>query len=254
VVRGTGAVRVARLKGREAIEARYGTTRSFTLRLLYTWLTLTMLFTFTWPLLVMLTDAPGVDPEDTPLDWFQLRFLSVAVTGAFAAWLWYLSPVPTDTANRSRALNLFRQGRIWPQALVFMLGLVLVLAALMLAENPAGALKLLSLSLAEALTIQIIISGYLAGAFDLLLEGRPGWPVVGLFALTFAMRGALAAAAQEVLPEGELILAISSGLVGGALIGGLSVWLRARSSSLLPGVLALWLLFLLLGIGGFYEG
>jgi hypothetical protein len=234
--------------------ARYGTTRSFTLRMLYTWLTLTMLYTFTWPLLVLLTAAPGVKTPHTPTDWYQLRLLAPALMAIFAGWLWSLSPVATDTASRSTALGLFRQGRIWPQALVFLLGTTAVLVALMLIENPGGGLKLTLLSLAEALVIQILLSGYMAGMFELLLpHGRPAILTVILFALTFAIRGVLAAAAEETLPESELILAIVSGLAVGVLIGGASVWLRARSRSLLPGILALWLVFLLLGLGDVFS-
>jgi len=234
--------------------ARYGTTRSFTLRTLYTWLTLTMLYTFTWPLLVLLTAAPGVTPADTPTDWYQLRLLAPALTAIFAAWLWALSPVPTDIADRSSALNLFRRGRVWPQALVFLLGTLVVLITLMAIENPGAGVKLTLLALAEALVIQILLSGYLAATFELLLpDGRPNVLTVILYALTFAMRGALAAAAEETLPESELILAVFSGLFVGLLIGIASVWLRARSGSLLPGILALWLVFLLLGLGDVFS-
>lgn len=246
---------VIRLKGRDAIRARYETTRSFVGRMLYTWLTLTMLYTFTWPLLVLLTSAPGVAPQDTPSDWFQLRFMAPALTAAAAAWLWHLSPVPTNTASRERMAALFREGRVWPQVMVFLVGTGLVVSALLLFEDSAGAVKLVALSLAEAIAIQVILAGYLHGAFDLLLEGRrPSLPVVLLFALTFGIRGGLAAGAEETLPEGELVLAISSGIVVGALIGLVSVWLRGRSRSILPGILALWLVFLLLGLGDFYEG
>jgi hypothetical protein len=245
---------VTRLKGREGIVARYGSVRSFTLRLLYSWLTLTMLWTFAWPLLVLLTSAPGVTREETPTGWFQLRLLAPLLTAAAAGWIWHLSPVPTATADRGRMLALVRAGRVWPQVLLFLVGLPLVLSGFLLAEDAGGALKLISLTLAEAIVIQIILSGYLHGAFDLLLpDSRPELPVIGLYALTFALRNTLAASAEETLPQGELLLAASGGIVAGALVGVVSVWLRARSGSLLPGILALWLLFLLLGLGDFYE-
>jgi hypothetical protein len=246
---------VTRLKGHEGIVARYGSERSFTLRLLYSWLTLTMLWTFAWPLLVLLTSAPGVPPEKTPAGWFQFRLLAPLLTAAAAGWIWRLSPVPTTTADRGRMLALAREGRVWPQVLLFLIGLPLVLSGFLLAEDAGGALKLASLALAEAVVIQVILSGYLHGAFDLLLpEGRPELPAVGLYALTFGIRGALAAAAEETLPQGELLLAATGGILAGALIGCLSVWLRARSGSILPGILSLWLLFLLIDLGDFYEG
>jgi hypothetical protein len=125
---------------------------------------------------------------------------------------------------------------------------------LSLVENPGGGLKLTLLALAEALVIQILLSGYLAGTFELLLpEGRPAILTVILYGLTFAMRGALAAAAEETLPQSELVLAVFSGLLVGMLIGAGSLWLRARSGSIFPGILALWLIFVLLGLGDVFA-
>lgn len=243
-----------RLKGRAGAVARYGSVRAFAWRILYSWLTLTMLYLFVWPLLVLLTSAPGVAPEDTPTGWYQLRLLAPVLTAMAVAWIWRLSPVPAETAAPGRLRGLLRAGVVWPQALLFLAGLPLVLAGFLLAEDAPGALKLVLLTLAEAVVIQLVLSGYLHGAFDLLLSERPWLAAVGLFALTFAIRGTLAAAAQETLPEGELLLAASGGIVAGALVGALSVWLRARSGSIYPGILALWLLLLLLGLGDFYAG
>jgi hypothetical protein len=242
-----------RLKGQEAIVARYGTRGSFTWRLLYTWLTLTMLYSFTWPLLVLMSSAPGVSPWDTPADWFQLRFLPPALIAVIAVWLWRLSPVPTDTIRRERVVATFRQGHVWPQVMVFLLGMIAVISFLLLIENPGGAIKLITLTLAEAAVMQILIAGYMHGAFDLLLkDARSSAPVILLFALTFGMRGGLATIEEDILLQEQFIVAVSAGIVGGAIIGAVSTFLRARTGNLMPGILALWLGLLLLPLPDFY--
>lgn len=247
--------RAPRPKGYDALTARYGSVRSFTGRLLYSWLTLTMLFLFPWPLAVLLAGATGQSSWETPLDWFQVRFIPPALVAVIVAWLWSVSPVPTDTMQRARLLAPFRTGRLWPQVMVFFLGMIVLTSVLMMLENTGGALKLTLLTCAEAAVITVLISGYMHSAFDVLLEDfRSGAPVVMLYALTFGIRGALATATEEVLGQDQLFVALSAGIVGGALIGAAAVFLRNRSGSLLPGFLALWLLFLLLPIADFYGG
>ncbi|HUG15893.1 MAG TPA: hypothetical protein VMM78_12855 [Thermomicrobiales bacterium] len=247
-----------RLKGQEAIVARYGTRRSFILRLLYSWLTMTMLFSFPWPLAVLIAEAPGGSPWTTPLDWFQVRFLPPALIASIAAWLWTLSPVPSDIIRRERLLAPFHSGRVWPQVMVFLLGMIALTAILLLVENTGGALKLILLTAAEAAVIMILISGYMHAAFDTLLEEYRSiaatLPVLLLYALTFGMRGGLATASEEVLAGDQFVVAMSAGIVAGVIIGAIAVFLRHRSGSLLPGFLALWLVLLLLPLNDFYGG
>ncbi len=245
--------RLARAKGRDAIIARYGSERSFALRTLYTWLTLTILYLGVWPMLVIYAGAPGVDPEDMPLDWYQPRLLAPLLTAVAAGWLWRASPVPTDTADRERVVALLRRGRLWPQVMLFLAGTIAVVALFLLAENPGGGLRLLLLTLVEATVIGVVVSGYLHGALDLLLRPRQSaLAASGLYALTFAMRGMLATASQE--PGGDALIALAAGLLAGLLIGLVAAGLRAASGSIVPGLLALWLLFLVLGLSGFYGG
>ncbi len=243
-----------RMKGREAIVPRYGTQRSFMLRTLYSWLTMSMLYLFAWPLAVIYLGAPGVAPHETSADWYQIRLLAPVLIAALAAWLWQLSPAPAETMARGRALALFRQGRIWPQALLFLIATPLVLTGFLMVNDPAGAIKLVLLTLAESLAIQILTSGYLHAAFDIVLEdGRANLAAIGLYAAAFAIRASMVVAAEQAEAGGDYTLAIVAGVFVGIIVGGVSSWLRARSGSLLPGVLALWLTFLLLGLGDFYE-
>ncbi len=243
-----------RLKGRAAIVPRYGTTRSFMLRTLYSWLTMSMLYLFAWPLAVIYLDAPGVPAHETPTDWYQLRLLAPVLIAALAAWLWQLSPAPAETMSRTRALALFRRGRIWPQAMLFLLGTPLVLTGFLIVEDPGGGIKLALLTLAEALALQVLTSGYLHAAFDIVLEdGRANLAAIGLYSAAFAIRASMVVAAEQAEGGGDYTLAIAAGIVVGVIVGGIATWLRARSGSLLPGILALWLTFLMLGVGDFYE-
>jgi hypothetical protein len=246
--------RGGRLKGREAIEPRYGSLRSFMLRTLYSWLTMSMLYLFAWPLAVIYLDAPGVPPHETPTDWYQVRLLAPALIAIVAAWLWQLSPAPAETMSRRRALALFRQGRIWPHALLFLLGTPLVLSGFLIAEDPSGGIKLALLTLAEALAIQVLTSGYLHAAFEIVLkDGRANLAAIGLYAAAFAIRALMVVAAEQSEAGADYTLAIVAGIVVGVIVGGIATWLRARSGSLLPGILALWLAFLMLGLGDLYE-
>lgn len=245
-------VRLVRAKGRDAIFTRFGSERSFVLRTLYTWLTLTILYLGAWPMLIIYAGAPSVDPEDTPLGWYQLRLLAPLLTAVAAAFIWRVSPVPTETAARERVLLLARRGRVWPQVLLFLAGTIVVVALFLLVEDLSGGLRLLLLTLAEAAVIGIVISGYLHGALELVLRPRQAaLAASGLYALTFAMRAMLAVASQEA--GGDVAIALAAGLLAGLLIGLVAAGLRAASGSIVPGILALWLLFLLLGLAGFYA-
>ena len=245
--------RVTRAKGRDAVVARYGSERSFILRTLYTWLTLTILYLGVWPMLVIYAGAPGVDPEDTPLGWYQLRLLAPLLTALAAGWLWRASPAPTDTAARERFLALARRGRLWPQLLLFLAGTIAVVALFMLAEDLGGGVRLIMLTLVEAVVIGVVVSGYLHGALDMVLRPRrAALAVTGLYALTFGMRAMLAVTSQE--SGGDALVALLAALLAGLVAGLAAAGLRAASGSIVPGILALWLLFLLLGLSGFYEG
>lgn len=243
----------ARPKGLDVAIARHGSVRGFTLRTLYTWFTLTILLTFTWPLLVVYAGAPTGPVEDLPGDWFQARLLLMALTAGASAWLWRISPAPTDVARIDRAIAVFRRGRVWPQVIVFLSGLVLVLSAVLVAADPAKGLKVVVFGLAEALAIQTLLAGYMHSVFEMTLKDARAYPAtLGLFALTFAIRGGLASSTHEDLGQELFIVAVAAGSVIGLAAGGFSLLLRARSGTLAPGVLAYWLVFYILpaGIGG----
>ncbi|RIK46593.1 MAG: hypothetical protein DCC58_02645 [Chloroflexi bacterium] len=236
-----------RPKGLPAALARHGSVRSFVLRTLYSWFTLTILFTFTWPLLVVYFDAPAVSIDETPLDWFQVRFLLLLLTAIAAGWLWWVSPAPVEVANPERFTALFRRGKAWPQAIVFLVGLSLLLALLLVLENPAGGGKVVAFGLVEAALIQVLLAGYMQSFFELVLDdARSYLASLGLFALTFAIRGGLASTTQDDLGQDLFVVALLAGAVVGLVAGGLSLFLRARSGSIVPAVFVYWLLFSIL--------
>lgn len=243
-----------RLKGPAAARERYGSVRSFVLRTLYTWFTMTLLAQSAWPLLVLQLDAPGVAPADTPLDWFQLRLLAPVLVALLAAWLWRLSPVPHAALDVAPAMALMRRGRLWPQLLLILSGTLLLLLFFTLLEAPGGGLKLALLALAEAAVIQVLCSGYLQSLFGIFLPTwRPAFLATVLYMLTFALRALLGVADEATVGSAELLAAALAGAFIGLLLGGISATLRARSSSLLPGTLFLWLVFVAFGLADVYD-
>lgn len=245
--------RLTREKGIDAALWRYGSVRSFTLRTLYSWLTLTLLFTFTWPMLVVFAGAPaGVPARATPVDWLLARLGIATLIAVAAAFLWRLSPVPAAVAEPWRAIRLFTRasGRVWPQLMVFLVAMSMLLTLLLALDDPAAALKIVALGAAESLAVQLLLTGYLKGVFDVLLDDyRATIATLSLFAATFAIRGGLAASTKANLGGDEFVVSLLAGALLGLLIGGASLWLRARGGSLLPGALAhLLALYILVGL------
>jgi hypothetical protein len=93
----------------------------------------------------------------------------------------------------------------------------------------------------------------LAGVFELLLDPFPAaLATLGLFALTYAIRVSLDAGTDENIGGDVVVVAAVAGAVLGAIIGAVALFLRARSGSLLPGILAHWLaLYIIVGL---FEG
>lgn len=218
----------------------YGSERWALLRTMYTWLNLTILLTFGWPALVSFFNAPAGTPDETPSNWFLLRLLIPIVTGVLVARFWRSSHVPADVARPEAALRLFTAGRIWPQVVLFLTGVLVALAVYMFVVDPAAGLKVLVLGLAEVLVIQILIAGFVKGIYEVLDADpvRTFLICTGLFALTFAARSGIAAAQQTNPGEVSIMAATLAGLVAGGLVGAVTLFLRDRSGSLYPGVVA----------------
>lgn len=219
---------------------RYGTLRSAAGATLFSWINLTLLLTFGWPALVVFFDAPSVAIENTPLDWFVLR-LGFVVTGALlTVVLWMLSPAPVAVATLRSVAGIARRGMIWTQAVLILTGISVLLSVLLLLADPDPALKVISFGLLEAIAVQTLLSGYMKSAFDVLVPGRQSFlSVLGLFAAFFALRSFALAVVATGGGENE-VLALLAGGVLGAVYGAVSLLLRDRSGSLLPGILLHW--------------
>jgi hypothetical protein len=218
----------------------YGSERWALLRTMYTWLNLTILLTFGWPVLVSFFNAPAGTPDETPFSWFLPRLLIPVATGLLVARFWRTSHVPAGVARPEAALRLFTAGQIWPQVVLFLTGVLVALTIYMLVVDPAAGLKVLLLGLAETLVVQMLIAGLVKCTYE-VLDAEPVRTFLictGLFALTFAARSGIAAAQQSAPGEVSIMAAILAGLVAGGLIGAVTLFLRDRSGSLYPGVVA----------------
>jgi membrane protease YdiL (CAAX protease family) len=113
----------------------------------------------------------------------------------------------------------------------------------LLLSDASAAAKVLGLGLCEALAIQVIIPGYVKSALE-ALEAAPRrafWICVVLFGIVFGLRAALAAAIQPDAEAGFVLAAAIALAVAGMALGVVFVYLRDRTSTLLPGILLHWL-------------
>lgn len=221
----------------------HGSERNALLRTLYAWLNLTLLLSFAWPALVVFFDAPVVSPANTPADWFTLRLAAPIIVLAVAGRIWWASGVPGFVAMPERTSGLFTGSIVLMQVQVFLIGLTIVLGLILLLSDASAAAKVLGLGLCEALAIQVIIPGYVKSALE-ALEAAPRrafWICVVLFGIVFGLRAALAAAIQPDAEAGFVLAAAIALAVAGMALGVVFVYLRDRTSTLLPGILLHWL-------------
>ena len=223
--------------------ARYGSPRSAAGSTLFSWLNLTLLLAFGWPALGVFFDAPTVSIENTPADWFALR-LGVAVAGGgLTLLLWKLSPVTVHVATPQAVVEIFRKGIFWTQAVLFLAGVSLLLSVLLLEADPGPASKVVIFGLVEAIAIQALLSGYMKSALDVLFPNRQSFLyTLGLFAAFFGLRSFAFAVTAAGGGENTILALLAGGLLG-VVFGAVSLLLRDRSGSLLPGILVHWIVF-----------
>ncbi|CAN5207431.1 hypothetical protein BH23CHL1_BH23CHL1_26140 [soil metagenome] len=220
--------------------ARYGSPRSAVGSTLFSWLNLSLLLAFGWPALVVFFDAPTVSIENTPADWFALRLGVAVVGGGLTLLLWKLSPVTVYVATSRAVVGIFRKGMFWTQAVLFLAGVSLLLSALLLEADPGPAGKVVVFGLVEAIAIQVLLSGYMKGALDVLFPSRQSFLyVLGLFAAFFSLRSFAFAVTASGGGENTILALLAGGLLG-IVFGSVSLMLRDRSGSLLPGILVHW--------------
>ena len=226
--------------------AYYGSFRSAVGSILFLWLNVSLLLAFSWPVLVIIFEAPSVAVEDTPIDWFVLR-LGIALFGLVVTlFLWHLSPVPMRVATLQAVADVFKRGVLWTQVLLILAGVSLVLAAMLIASDAGPATKLVIFGLVEAVAIQALFGGYVKSAFDVLFKSWQAFlSVVGLFALFFGLRS-MAFAMTAIDGDENYMLALAAGSAFGVILGAVTLLFRDRSGSLLPGILLHWTVFYLL--------
>jgi hypothetical protein len=227
------------------IIARYGSERGAIWSTLFIWVNLSLLLAFGWAAMVVAFDAPAVGVETLPADWFVLRWLIVTAAAGLTILFWRTSQVPTYSMSREAVEAIFQRGILWTQGTIFLMGVTFVLAALLLLANPQQAAQLLSYGVVEVFAIQALFTGYVKTAFDILLDRARGfWIVTGLFAAFFGLQSMAIAITAVDAGQNYLLALIAGAFLGGA-VGSVSLMLRDRSGSILPGILFQLLLFYL---------
>lgn len=223
--------------------ARYGSPRSAAGSTLFSWVNLSLLIAFGWPALVVFAGAPVVSVENAPTDWFVVRLGIVALGAGVTLLLWKLSPVTVRVATPGAAAGIFRKGMFWTQAVLFLAGVSLLISALLFQADTGPASRVIVFGLVEAIAIQALLSGYMKSALDVLFTSRQSFLyTLGLFAAFFGLRSFAFAVTAAGGGENTL-LALLAGALLGAVFGAVSLLLRDRSGSLLPGVLLHWIVF-----------
>lgn len=229
--------------GQRTLTARGGSQRSTVLRAIYTWFNLTLLLIFGWPALIFFTDAPASQPRYMPNDWFIARLLITVLVLILVIRFWRSSGISGRVARFDNAMALFEGTWLRQQVPLFLLGTTVILVGLLLSSAFVPALRILTLGLAEALAAQALIAGYVKGILDELNMGS--WKsfliATGLFVATFALRSTVATGTQSGTGMELVLTALIAGAVLGIIVGVVSLTLRDRLDSLLPGILAHWL-------------
>lgn len=217
------------------------------LRTLTAWLNLSILLAAGWPLIVIIFDAPSVNPEHLPVGWFILRTaIPVAALLATVA-LWRASGASLETL-RPRALVPNLGNRISTQILIFLVGLTIVLSVLLLLDRPVDGIQVILYGLAESAAVQLLVPGFVLGTLETLRvsERRSFWLCLVLLALTVTLQTVALTGVQDDATLGAVLNALVAGLLVGGLFGWLWLWLRDRTGSIWPGVLAQLLLIALI--------
>jgi hypothetical protein len=236
--------------------------RLATFKRVYRWLNLTLVHQAIWPLLLLLTSAPAVDPEQTPMPWYLAR-VGAPATAALLAFAYLRQRPVTETDRRTAGQTDGRpsvsprppadrergdRGALAQQARFVLLGLPVMVAAVRLVEGPAEpAAKLMLFGLADVAAYHLIHFGVVVRSYSDPVQGM--WAATLLFGLSWGIHDALLTALGP--SEASPGLALLGGFVIGLAIALLSRALRRWPGGALPAAATHWLLiYLIFGFAG----
>jgi hypothetical protein len=139
-----------------------------TFRRVYRWLNLTLVQQGTWPLLLLLTSAPGGTPEEIPMPWYLARLGPPLVAALLALFYLKERPLrPLGATNRGgESLGQPVQSSFANQARFLLLGLPAMVLVARLIAGPVGPVTKLALfGLADVAAYHLINFGVLARSF-----------------------------------------------------------------------------------------
>jgi hypothetical protein len=126
---------------------------------LYRWCNLTLIHQGTWPLLLLLTNAPAGEPQEIPMPWYLARVGGPAVAALCALLYLRNQPQVAESSLIAPARGDSAAGRpgMATQVKVALFALTLTLAAGRLIQGPIEpATKLILFGIADVLAFQII--------------------------------------------------------------------------------------------------
>jgi hypothetical protein len=188
-----------------------------TFRRVYRWLNLTLVQQATWPLLLLLTSAPGGTPEEIPMPWYLARLGAPLVAALLALFYLRERPLrqPGADVRGDEALGRPVQSPLATQARFLLLGLpLMVLAARLIAGSAGPVTKLALFGLADVAAYHLINFGVLARSFPQRDRGLAA--AVLFFGLSWGLQSALLVSFG---PESASpILAFFAGTAAGAAV------------------------------------
>jgi uncharacterized membrane protein len=224
---------------------RHGSQNGAIGSILFVWLNLSLLMAFGWASLVLVFDAPAIGIEVLPIDMYVIRLSIILTAAVVTVILWRSSDVPNHPMSMQSVDGLFQRNVFWTQGMLFLIGVTLVLSAFLLMMDVGQATKLLLFGVVEVFAIQALLAGYVKTAMDALLsKGRSFLLVTGLFAVFFACQSLAIAVSTDESGQ-NYFLAFSAGAFLGLIVGAISLFLRDRAVSILPGFLVQLMVFYL---------
>ena len=162
--------------------------RLATFRRVYRWLNLTLVQQATWPLLLLLTSAPGGTPQEIPMPWYLAR-LGAPLAAALLA-LFYVKERPLRIHQDGEPLGELVRSPLATQARFLLVGLpVMVLVARLIAGPIGPVTKLALFGLADVAAYHLINFGILARSFPQRDRGLAA--AVLFFGLSWGLQTAL---------------------------------------------------------------
>ena len=218
------------------------------LRRIYRWFNLTVIQHAIWPLAIAVFDAPQVDVQDTPWNWFAVRLAGPALAALVALlYIRRARMAGIETTSLPAMSVPEAAGGLAQQARYVLLGLpFMVLAARLFAEPVEEIGKIALFGLAQVAAYHLINFWIVPLSFPTGSRGLDIGTV--LFGISWGLGDLLRVGATS---DGSLLLAFLAGTTAGLLVAMACRLIRRWPGGTLTAAAAQWLVIsLILGFTG----